>query len=297
MGWLDDLLIGLGAIGEAVAGEARGKGSRLAFLREVEKEGGGAAGRWITVHGRRVMISADGRIIRGLSPDLIGVHLSQVPAYWERRREMAGACDPATLARVKKPRETYASKKVALEALLAVNPRLGDWVWGPIGEESGNGVDVVNHALEPGWKPAGRDPTGKLISGGSYVDGHGRVVSNARAFVRAIPGGWGGKSGRGRWADLVERMPLLQEVIDASGGVTDYEDSAASGSRRLVLTVPEEAIRLEVDKHFRENCAENVQARLHEYAEQARAGELAHFVWLDKHPGAADADDPDFVPF
>jgi hypothetical protein len=226
----------------------------VGFFGELFEELGGeitgllSPGRWVTLkNGKRVKLDADGRIVAGLPSKYQGVHVADFAAVASEERELLGI-DCEELAACHGCVKSFTSKDQAFRALLAANPDLD-----ALRSSEFGAYDVAwlrwrrNGGRGP--KPRTTITDGRLdaINEHFNLKGANRVGSITEAIYYAIP------TSR-RWKDLGPRLAQLEEL---------------AGFR---LNLPTEALRVEASGLDVEACRQDVDRRLAELLEKARAG-------------------------
>jgi hypothetical protein len=216
-------------------------------------------GQWRTLHnGRRVKLDGAGRIVAGLPSRFHGVHVRDLSELTRQERKISATeCDDTCSSCSK----TFASKTVAVAALLDANPQLRQL----LESDGGAGSKAYREWLRRGRrgpKPAGDKHDGRFdaLNERWELRGFRRVTSWLEAIHVTVPTSK-------RWADLGRRLPVLAEA-------TGFE-----------LHQPSEALRLEVSAMDADECRAAVDRALDELFATATRGRLT------EHPPAGE------VPF
>jgi hypothetical protein len=205
-------------------------------------------GQWRTLHnGRRVKLDGEGRIVAGLPSRFHGVHVRDLSELTRKERALeATDCDDTC----PKCPKTFASKAVAVAALLDANPQLRHLLESDGGAGSKAFREWVRRGRR-GPKPpaAAHDGRFDALNEQWELRGFRKVGSWLEALHTTVPTSK-------KWADLGKRLPVLGE---------------AAG---LELHLPSEALRLEVAGLDAGQCREAVDRALDELFADATAGRL-----------------------
>lgn len=222
--------------------------------------------RWITLgNGKRIKIDGDGRVVAGLPERFHGVAVRDLSDLSHREREIEGIdCGDVGAAECHHCRKTFRTKDEAAAAILVANPqfsRLRDSEFGAYDLE----FLRWQRSGRKGTKPRTPITDGRLDAINEHYDlkGASRVASFTEALYHAIP------SSR-RWEDLEERLGPL---ADAAG---------------IPIELPAEALQIQAAKLSIADCEQEVDRRVAELFEEARAGHLPA-VYVDAADGGGDA--------
>jgi hypothetical protein len=220
------------------------------LLEETGLSGLLADGQWRTLkNGKRVKLDADGRIVAGLPSKYHGTHIRDLSTLTHEERELEGIdCEEAGHCHT--CRKTFRTKDEAFLALLEANPELYKLQQSEFGAYD-SAFLAWQRGGRRGKKPRTPITDGRLDSINEYYElrGAARVGSITEAIYHAIPSSQ-------RWEDLEPRLEPLEE---------------ATG---IKIQPPDEALQLSVGKLSIEECRADVDRRLGELFERAKAGRL-----------------------
>lgn len=236
-------------------------------------------GEWRTLrNGKRIKLDAEGRIVAGMPSRYHGTNVRDLNKLSHEERALEGIdCDDMRGGHCHTCKKTFRTKDEAFLALMEANPDLH-----ALQQSEFGAYDAAFLKWQRGGRrgPKPRTPItdGRLDAVNEHYDlrGASRVGSFTEAIYHAIP------SSR-RWEDLEARLPPL---ADAAG---------------VPINPPAESIQLSVGKMAVEDCEREVDRRLAELFERAKAGRLPE----GKTGGAGDghappgerSDDTQDVPF
>jgi|SRR5262245_3036266 len=207
-------------------------------------------GNWRTLrNGKRIKISADGRIVAGMPSRYHGTHIRDLSKLTHEERQLTGIdCDD--IGHCHTCKKTFRTKDEAFLAIMEANPRLHELQQ----SEFGN-YDVEFLKWQRGGR-IGRKPRTPITDGrmdaiNEYYDlrGAARVGSFTEAVFHAIPTSK-------RWEDLEPRLKVLEEAA------------------QLKINPPAEALRLSAAKLSVEECRQRVDEQLAALFEKAKGGRL-----------------------
>lgn len=205
-------------------------------------------GQWRTLHnGTRVKLDTEGRIVAGLPSRFHGVHVRDLSELTRQERKIAATeCDDTC----SKCPKTFASKSVAVAALLDANPQLRQL----LDSDGGAGSKAYREWLRRGRrgpKPglAAHDGRFDALNERWDLKGFRRVGSWLEAIHVTVPTSK-------KWADLGRRLPVLAEAA----GVEIHQ--------------PSEALRIEVSAMDADECRAAVDRALDELFSTATTGRL-----------------------
>ncbi len=232
------------------------------LLEETGLSGLLSDGEWRTLkNGKRVKLDAEGRIVAGMPSKYHGVHIKDLSKLTHDERTLTGI-DCEETGHCHTCKKTFRTKDEAYLALLHANPKLDELRQSEFGAYDQAFVKWQRGGRR-GPKPRTKITDGRLDAINEYYDlrGAARVGSFTEAIYHAIPSSK-------RWEDL---EPRLQPLGEAAG---------------MKINPPDEAVRLSVGKMDVEACRDDVDRRLAELFDEAKAGRL----------GEAD-DQAEAVPF
>lgn len=213
---------------------------------------------------RRWVVDVDdaGRIVGGVEPRFVGIHVDDLCAYAAAIAEMDDV--EIQCRRQGRAAATFQSKEAAVASLLAANPRLDAFLeaeWTDREQEYRAWVK----AGRPGPKPiADIAGDGRFDAFNATWDLHGRhrVTNWLEALYATVP------TSR-HWAELAERLPVLEE---------------ATGLR---LDLPEEAERAAIAELSAEDCLAALDRRLDDLVSACRRSRCPQ-PEAEREPGSDD---------
>jgi hypothetical protein len=208
--------------------------------------------RWITLRNhKRIKIDADGRIVAGMPERYHGISIRDLSKLTHAERELEGIdCEEIGAADCPRCRETFRDKDEAAAAILVANPRFAHLRESEFGDYDAAFLKWQRGGRR-GPKPRTKITDGRLDAINEYYDlkGAARVGSFTEALYHAIP------SSR-RWDELEPRLTPLSEAAGFD------------------IELPDEVLRLQAARLSIEECAAEVDRRIAELYEAARAGGL-----------------------
>lgn len=208
-------------------------------------------GKWITIkNGKRLKIDGDGRILAGMPTRYHGTNIGDLSKLSHEERALEGIDCEDLRMHCHACRKTFRTKDEAAGALLEANPQFHQLQQSEFGA-----YDLAflkwQRGGRRGAKPRTEITDGRLDSINEFYDlrGAARVGSFTEALYHAIPSSK-------KWEDLEARLPPLEE---------------AAG---VPIHLPDEALRLSAAKMSVDECAADVDRRLAELFERAKAGRL-----------------------
>jgi phage tail protein X len=208
-------------------------------------------GKWITIkNGKRLKISYEGKILAGMPTRYHGTNIRDLSKLSHEERALEGIDCEDLRMHCHTCRKTFRSKDEAVSALLQANPQLDDLRQSEFGSYDLEFLKWQRGGRR-GAKPRTTITDGRLDAINEYYDlrGAGRVASFTEAIYHAVPASK-------KWADLEPRLVPLEE---------------ATG---IKIHLPDEALRLSVAKLDLEQCRADVDQRLADLFERAKAGRL-----------------------
>lgn len=154
---------------------------------------------------RLVILDDEDRVIEGLPPEYLGVHVDDIDWYAARRGELER--EQLDCRRLVGAAATFPSKDNAVAALLAANPGLSDFLETEWTTREQRYRDWLRGG-RTGTKPvADIEGDGRFDAFNVTWDLHGsrRVTNWLEALYATVP------TSR-HWADLSERLPVLEEA-------------------------------------------------------------------------------------
>jgi hypothetical protein len=207
-------------------------------------------GAWKTLkNGKRVKLATDGRIVAGLPSKYHGTHIGDLGKLTHEERELEGI-DCSDVGHCHTCKKTFRTKDEAVSALLAANPRFDELRQSEHGAYDQAFVKWQRGGRR-GPKPRTTITDGRLDAINEFYDlrGAARVGSFTEAAYHAIP------ISR-KWEDL---EPRLKPLSEAAG---------------FPIELPDEALQLSVAKMSIDECQADVDRRLGELFDAAKAGRL-----------------------
>lgn len=210
-----------------------------------------ADGRWTTLrNGKRLKLDADGRIVAGMPSRYHGTHIRDLSTLSHEERQLHGIdCDDLR-SHCHTCKKTFRTKDEAFLAIMEANPDLHQLQQSEFGAYDMAFLKWQRNGRR-GPKPKTPITDGRMDSINEFYDlrGGSRVGSFTEAVYHTIP------SSR-RWEDLEPRLPPLAE---------------AAG---MTINPPTQAVQLSVGKLAVEDCEREVDQRLADLFEKAKAGRL-----------------------
>lgn len=209
-----------------------------------------SAGRWVTLtNGKRVKLDGDGRIVAGLPPKYVGIHVGDFGRVSKEERELLDV-DCEELAACHGCVKTFRTKDQAYRAILDANPKLDALRVSEFGAYDLAFLKWQRNGRH-GRKPRTTITDGRLDAINEHYDlkGANRVASFTEAIIYTIPSSM-------KWADLPPRLEAL-------GAAAGFE-----------INPPDEALRLAASQSDVEQCRADVDARIADLMTRAKETRL-----------------------
>lgn len=189
---------------------------------------GVAGAHWVTLRNRRrVLLDAEGRVVRGLPREFEGVPVQQVSPLSREARAIAKKAARACSSSSRRPR-TFATSDAAVRQLLEANPRLRQLLEDDCSHDCVRYRAWLNHGRR-GPKPSAGPGDGRFDALNERLElkGRRRVGSWLEAvYVTAPPSR--------RWEDFGPRLEALEEAagfrlnLPAGAEVLELDEAAAA---------------------------------------------------------------------